>query len=372
MTNASMFAPVRRTGRIRSGPRPGSRGVGRAIAIACCALATAVALAGCEGSNALSSNAAPETAVAPPPKLKSVAVYPVLAAPAPLNKQIQDGVADAIDKSKFRVVTVADGSTPPSDYQLRGYGTASKDKTGAKFAYFFDVLDAQGQKLNRIAGEEPLGKVPAKTKDLWPSVTGDIVKSAAAKTAASFATTVAGAPTAPVPAAPSSATPTAGAASTPAPIQAAASQDSPPVTQAVASPAGPSTVAVLPVTGAPGDGDKSLTAALKTELKRKGFTVVDASAPAAFKVHGLVTATPTETGQEQVKIAWDVKDGSGSRIATVSQGNTVEKGALSGAWGATAGDVAAAASVAILPLLKKDGAPAPVPGKQASAAGTVR
>ncbi len=378
MTNAFGFAThfdasqlVRRAPKLRHA---------QTLALVCCASLTAFIVAGCEGNNGLSTNAGPETAVAPPPpKLKSVAIYPVLAAPAPLNKQIQEGVADAIDKSRFRVVTVADGSTPSADYQLRGYGTASKDKTGAKFAYFFDVLDAQGQKLNRIAGEEPLGKVPAKTKDLWPNVTPEIVKSAATKTAASFTSTVANAPStggqppsAAPGSAPLSATPTAGPVGQAAPIQASAVPLSPPATTAVASTAGPSTVTVLPVSGAPGDGDKSLTAALKTELKRKGFTVVEGNAPSAYKVGGLVTATPTDTGQEQVKIAWDVKDGNGARLATVSQANTVEKGALDGAWGATAGDVAAAASVAIMPLFKKDAAATPTPGNQASAASPVR
>lgn len=317
-----------------------------------------LALAGCESNGLLSNNPAPETAVAPPPvppKLKTVAVYPVLAAPAPLNKQLQEGVADAIDKTKYRVVTVADGSTPPSDYQLRGYGTASRDKSGAKFAYFFDVLDGKGDKLNRIAGEEPLGKVSAKSKDLWQKVTPDIVKSAASKTATSFAAAAAGTPTAAVSQGTSAAAPPPTTAST-APSAPAQTAVAPTTPSPPATPAGPLTVAILPVTGAPGDGDKSLTAALKTELRKKGLIVVEGNAPATYKVQGQVTATPNEAGQEDVKIAWDVKDAGGGRVATVSQGNTVEKGALAGAWGATAGDVAAAASLAILPLLKKTNA----------------
>lgn len=316
----------------------------------------ALALAGCESNGLLANNPAPETAVAPPPappKLKTVAVYPVLAAPAPLNKQLQDGVADAIDKTKYRVITVADGSTPPSDYQLRGYGTASRDKSGAKFAYFFDVLDGKGEKLNRIAGEEPLGKASVKSKDLWQKVTPDIVKSAASKTASSFAAAATGTPAAAVSQGTSAATPPPTTAST-APAQTAVAPT--PAAAAPATPSGPLTVAIMPVTGAPGDGDKSLTAALKTELRKKGLIVVEGNAPATYKVQGQVTATPNEAGQEDVKIAWDVKDAGGGRVATVSQGNTVEKGALAGAWGATAGDVAAAASVAILPLLKKTNA----------------
>ncbi|MDZ4843112.1 MAG: hypothetical protein SH859_13385 [Hyphomicrobium aestuarii] len=359
-----------------------------------CALAAAVlastGLAGCESGATLASNP-PETSVAPvAPKLKTVAVYPVLAAPDPLNKQIQTGVADAIDKSKFRVITVADGSTPPADYQLRGYGTASKDKTAAKFSYFFDVLDAQGQKVNRLAGEEPLPKPGAKVKDLWPSVTPEIIKAAATKTATSFAASVAGAPSPsglnPAPSPQTSGPQTPGSASPATPPPAAANVTpiaanaplAPQPATVTATPSGPLTVAVLPVTGAPGDGDKALTAALKSELKRKGFSVVEGSAPSAYKVQGQVTATPNDQGQEAVKIAWDVKDGNGNRMATVSQGNTVEKGALSGAWGPTANDVATAASVQIDELIRSrsgagTGGSAPTPvGKQASVAAPVR
>ncbi len=354
----------------------------------CALIAAAIAatgLAGCESGATLASNP-PETSVAPvAPKLKTVAVYPVLAAPDPLNKQIQIGVADAIDKSKFRVITVADGSTPAADYQLRGYGTASKDKKAAKFSYFFDVLDAQGQKVNRLAGEEPLPKPGAKVKDLWPSVTPEIIKVAATKTATSFAASVAGAPSpsgqnpAPLPQTPGSASPATlpPAAANVTPI-AANTPLAPQPAAVTAAPGGPVTVAVLPVTGAPGDGDNALTAALKSELKRKGFSVVEGSAPSAYKVQGQVTATPNEQGQEAVKIAWDVKDGNGNRMATVSQGNTVEKGALSGAWGPTANDVATAASVQIDELIRgRSGAgaggsaPPPV-GKQASVAAPVR
>lgn len=337
----------------------------------------ALGLAGCESSNLLSS-APPETSVAAPQvaKTKTVAVYPVLAAPDPLNKQIQADVAGSIDRSRFQVLTVTDGSTPAADYQLRGYATASKDKSGAKFSYFFDVLDAQGQKLNRIAGEEPL-KVAAKSKDLWPAVTPDIVKSIGTKTAASFAagiasgTPVAGGSPAGGSASSGGAQPVKAVGQTPPqPATAAAPTADVPVAKAAVT--GPLTVAVSPVSGAPGDGDTALTTALKAELKKKGLTVVE-SGPATYNVQGKVTTTPTEQGSESVKIAWDVKDAGGNRMATVSQGNTVEKGALSGTWGSTAGDIAAAASAAILPLLKKpDAAAAPGPGRQASAAGSVQ
>ncbi len=347
-------------------------------------LIAAAGVAGCESSGNILGNQ-PDVKIsqpAPTPKTMRVAVYPVLAAPDPLNKQIQAEVAGAIDKSRFSVITVTDGSTPATDYQLRGYATASRDKGGAKFAYFFDVLDANGQKLNRIAGEEPLPKAPAKSKDLWPSVGPDIVKSVAGKTAASFATSVPAAGPSPATGSPpSGAQPIAAAPA----IASGAAASSPAVARAndIAAngvttgsvnaggkpPTGPLTVAIPSVSGAPGDGDKSLTAALRSELKKQGLTVVDAAASATYRVHGQVSTSTNEAGAESIKIAWEVKDGTGNRMATVSQGNTIEKGSLNGAWGATAGDIAAAASAAIVPLLKKpETATGAVPGRQASAA----
>lgn len=343
-------------------------------------LAALVALvtAGCGNTNLLSSTSGPETAVvSTPAKPKTVAVYPVMAAPDPINKQIQNELAGALDRTKFQPILVTDNSNPPADYQIRGYATASKDKAGGKVAYFFDVLDGSGAKLNRIAGEEQV-KVAGKSKDVWPGVTPEIVKTVGTRAAASF-TTVAVGPAAPAVAAPAPVAQVAPVAPAATPGSAALTTGSagpatPPATPVAVAPpsrpSGPMTVSVAPVSGAPGDGDKALTAALKAELKKQGLTVVEGS-QATFVVQGKVSSSATDGGNEAVKITWDVNDQSGNRMATVSQGNTVAKGALSGAWGSTATDIAGAASAAIMPIIRKDSAQsAGTPGKQANAATT--
>lgn len=353
----------------RGRARPASARHRQRFAVFGLAAAAAFVLAGCESTNGLLGGTPDATvAQAPPPavKTKTVAVYPVLAAPDPLNKQIQAEVAQSLDKSKFSAITVTDGTTPAADYQLRGFATASKDKAAAKLAYFFDVLDGQGQKLNRIAGDEALAK-PATSKDVWRSVTPEIVKSVANRTATAFTASVGAAPVAPTQVAPAQVvaqTPPAAGAAKPTPIAVSPAE----TPAAKAATTGPTSVSVAPVAGAPGDGGPALTTALKSELKKKGLTVVD-NGPATYRVHGQVTTAPTDSGMEQVKIAWDVKDASGNRMATVSQGNTVEKGALNGPWGATAGDIAAAATAAILPIIQKPADPSPnAPGKQAAIA----
>jgi hypothetical protein len=367
-------------------------------------IVASTALAGCETTSALLPGATVATPTTAPPAdqialqpapvqpkaaLPKVAVYPVLAAPDPLNRQIQTDLAAAIDTSRFAVVTVTDNSTPQADYHLRGYATAARDKSGAKLSYFFDVTDAAGRRLRRIAGDAPLQAATAKGKDVWPAVTADVVKSVATRTATQFAATAdSGGAVAAAPAAGGSTAvaqaPGALAANTPAadpsqpPATATAATPTTSASRAVATPAdlppaptkptGPVTVAVAPVTGAPGDGGKSLTAALKTELKKQGLTVVEGNAPTTYKVQGQVSLSPSDTGGETIKIAWDVKDGGGNKLATVSQGNTIEKGALNGAWGPTANDIAAAATAAIIPLLKKPEASATaLPGRQAAA-----
>jgi hypothetical protein len=132
-----------------------------------------LALAGCEsGSTLLGGANQPVTAVAEPAaktKTVSVAIAPVLGVPEATSRQLVAGLGGGLDKTKVTLVT-APGA--PSDYTLRGYATASKDKTAAagKLAYFFDVMDGSGKKINRIAGEEVLA-APATGKDIWLSVT---------------------------------------------------------------------------------------------------------------------------------------------------------------------------------------------------------
>ena len=57
--------------------------------------------------------------------------------------------------------------------------------------------------------------------------------------------------------------------------------------------------AVVPsVTGAPGDGGTSLTAAIRRELKAKGVSLADRATPATYRVEGVVTLHPGQGGKQ--------------------------------------------------------------------------
>jgi hypothetical protein len=313
-----------------------------------------LALGGCESSsNLLGGVNQPVTAVADPQPSKtvSVAIAPVLGVPDATSKQMVAQVGSGLDKQRFTLVTSA---TTPADYTLRGYATASKDKTAGKLSYFFDVVDKSGKKINRIAGEEALA-APATGKDIWQSVTPAIAQSVATKTATSFAASI-----------PAAGPPSAGAAiasTTPQPAavgaeKAVADRTDVATTAAVRTTTTGSidkpmsTMAVVPnVVGAPGDGSQSLSAALQKELTKSGVALSDGSSGPAYRVEGKVVIGGEKEGKQPIEISWNVKDPQGKKLGTVTQKNEIPNGSLDGSWGKTADAAAAAAAQGILKLL---------------------
>lgn len=136
-------------------------------------------------------------------------------------------------------------------------------------------------------------------------------------------------------------------------LQAVAQQANPRVTQmllsiqaarASADPAaiqtGPPRLRLIPVRGAPGDGNSSLTARLREFLTNRGYVVQDLADGAAFAVTAEVTVTPVSTTVQRVEIQWIVSRRDGYELGRVLQLNEVPMGALSRAWG----DIAYAAA----------------------------
>ena len=110
---------------------------------------------------------------------------------------------------------------------------------------------------------------------------------------------------------------------------------------------------VSPVSGAPGDGQKALTAALKKQLYAGGVKLATAGAGASnvYTVKGTVSMRDTGGGKQSIRIDWLVLNPNGSKRGTVSQQNTVAKGMLDGPWGAIADAAAADAAKGIIKLL---------------------
>jgi hypothetical protein len=110
--------------------------------------------------------------------------------------------------------------------------------------------------------------------------------------------------------------------------------------------------AVVPdVTGAPGDGNTSLTAAIHRELRTKGIQLASRSTSATYRIQGAVTMGEVRGGKQPIQIEWVVRDPGGKKLGTVSQKNDVPEGRLESKWGDTADQAARAAVQGILKLL---------------------
>jgi len=248
-----------------------------------------------------------------------------------------------------------------ADYTLRGYIVAAKDKANTKVSYIWDVTDPSGKRVNRITGEEVIS-VNA-TKDPWAAITPQVAQSIAGKAANSFAawlpsqssqapanvalpSSVGAQPAGAVPPAAAVKRATAGKQQ---PSATASAQPSP--TTGSIGREGPVTAIVPSVTGAPGDGPTSLTAAIQRELTSKGVTVSEKVTAAAYRVEGTVTVGEAKQGKQPIHIEWLVRDPQGKKLGTVSQRNEIPEGSLDGEWGPTATQAAGAAAQGIVKLL---------------------
>jgi hypothetical protein len=293
----------------------------------------AFGLLGCEsGISLFGSNAStPDPAVSKPmavaqAPLAKVTVAPVIGAPDAIAKQIQQEFSSAVEKQRVAVTT---SKEERADYTLRAYVVAAKDKNATKVSYIWDVTDPTGKRVNRITGEEIV--TGNGSKDPWAALTPTVAQNIATKAAGSF---LAWLPShaSQTPAAPS----VAGQQPVGVGAQPVASLSSPdaarptPVSVAKPSPAGPSTgsisarggamVALVPsVTGAPGDGSASLTAAIQRELQGRGVALTDKPVATAYRVEGNVSMGQPKDGKQAIHIEWQVKDPQGKKVGTVSQ-----------------------------------------------------
>ena len=116
-------------------------------------------------------------------------------------------------------------------------------------------------------------------------------------------------------------------------------------------------IAVDPVSGAPGDGDKSLAAAVRTVLRRQDLAIVEPGQKADLTIDAKVSVVPAQPDKQHVKITWRVRRADGAEIGTVGQENDVPRGMLEGPWGDIAYTVALAAGDGLMQLLARAGRP---------------
>lgn len=122
---------------------------------------------------------------------------------------------------------------------------------------------------------------------------------------------------------------------------------------------------IRPVVGAPGNGNESLTAALKSALRDRDLTISEDPRQAGFIIDGAVDLGEPVNGRQYVKISWAVNTVTGEEVGRAVQENTVVAGSLDGEWGQVAEVVSQAAVRGIQDLFgdaaEQTGARVPLP-----------
>jgi hypothetical protein len=264
---------------------------------------------------------------------KKIAIAPIIGATPQVSEELTQALVAA---GKDRGLTLLSESAK-ADYTLRGYLVAINEGKGSKITYIWDVNDSQGSRITRVTGEEVIAARSG--SDPWSGVDSATIRSIAGKTTSQLAASM--------PHGRSSPARAVAARSDAAP---AATASTPSATPASTKPAG---VLVQPVSGAPGDGQRSLTVALKKRLYSGGVKLANGPAVNVYLVKGSVKLADASGGKQNIRIDWQVLDPSGRKLGTVSQQNTIPKGSLNGPWGAIADAAAGAAADGIIKLLPK-------------------
>lgn len=319
----------------------------------------ALFLAACETSSSTSSDAVVSSLNSTPEQtgqVKPVAFAPVIGAPAKVSSKMNERLVAAAGQSNIPI-----GSSVEADYTIRGYLVAASDPKGTKLSYIWDITDKSGKRAKRFQGDELIeGK---KGGDPWALVDDAAIDRIASSTADKISSWMSG--VAPVAAAaPEPATTSAAPQQTSAPNETqsagvlsaqAAESPQPAAGQAVG---GDEIVAVVvpPVTGAPGDGETSLTSAMRRHLENAGVKLAEGNPSNAYTVKGTVQLGTADSGQQPITIRWLVVDPSGKTMEkAVVQRNKVPEGSLNGSWGQVADLAASEAAKSVAKLIKPTG-----------------
>jgi len=266
----------------------------------------------------------------------TMVIAPIIGPPPNVAAELSTSLIAAGKERSLTLVTSGSG-----DYTMRGYLAASPEKKGAKVSYIWDITDSKGARVARFSGEEAVASRP--TSDPWSGVDSAALRSIAGKSTSQIAAGM-----------PKRGVLSGGSSSAPAPTSTATAPATTPAPAPVAK--GPVMAQVPYVTGAPGDGRSSLTAAIKKRLYAGGVKLAGGSESAGrnlYTVKGTVTVTDAGGGKETIKIDWQVLDPNGRSLGNVTQQNVIPKGSLSGPWGAIADAAAGAAANGIIKLLPK-------------------
>lgn len=113
------------------------------------------------------------------------------------------------------------------------------------------------------------------------------------------------------------------------------------------------TVRLTGVTGAPGDGNRSLDRAIRNALAKEGVLVQEGAAAGEFALSGRVDVTALPRRQQRVEITWIVARSDGTELGKVSQLNEVPAGTLNGLWADVALVVAEQAAGGVAEVIRR-------------------
>ena len=119
--------------------------------------------------------------------------------------------------------------------------------------------------------------------------------------------------------------------------------------------AGPPRIYLLPVRGAPGDGNESLTARMREALGDQGILAQDVADGAGFAADGRVNVVPTRPRMQRVEILWIVSRRDGQELGRVLQMNEIPSGLLDRHWGDIAFAAAAEAAGGVQRVIENAG-----------------
>ncbi len=133
----------------------------------------ALPIAACgSGTSLLDGNSAAAPAqtivsVGARPILKMVSLRPISGPPDDVSAELGRQLNEAANEQGIALIV---DQNIKSEYALRGYVTALKNGPNVNVSYLWDVVDARGQRVSRIEGEEALsGSADAKAP--WTAVT---------------------------------------------------------------------------------------------------------------------------------------------------------------------------------------------------------
>lgn len=112
----------------------------------------------------------------------TIRFLPIIGAPVaavtPLSKQLGT-------EARARGITIKSGSDPTSQHILKGYFSAFADGGNTTVTYIWDVLDASGNRLHRIQGQDSL---PTTGAEPWASIPATTMQAIATRTIADYLT----------------------------------------------------------------------------------------------------------------------------------------------------------------------------------------